>query len=80
MDGRALYSNINYFGMERDMRELLIEEGIKKAEDLATMTSVEVCDALLEYYDVVSCEDECITIVKQKDVKTYNSIVKYLER
>lgn len=80
MDARALYSNINYFGMEKDMRKLLIEEGIEKAEDVAIMSSVEVCDALLKYYEVVSCEDECITIVKHKDVKTYNSIVKYLQR
>ena len=80
MDARELYSKINYFGMEKDMRKLLIEEKIRKAEELATMTSVEVCDALLKYYEVVSCEDECIAIVKQKDVKTYYSIVKYLQR
>lgn len=80
MDARALDSNLSYFGMEKDMRKLLIEEGIRKAEDIATMTSVEVCAVLLEYYEVVSCEDERITIVKQKDVKTYDSIVKYLQR
>lgn len=66
--------------MEKDARKLLVEEGIKKAEDVAIMTSVEVCDALLEHYEVVSCEGECVTIVKQEDIQTYNSIVKHLER
>ena len=80
MDARELNNKLSYLGMERDARKLLIKEGIKKAEDVAIMTSVEVCDALLKHYKVVSCEDECITIIKHEDVKTYNSMVKYLER
>ena len=80
MDAITLNGKLNYLGMERDMRKLLIEEGIKKAEDVAIMTSVETCDALLEHYEVVSCENECVTIIKHEDVKTYNSMVKYLKR
>lgn len=44
------------------------------------MTSVEVCAKILDFYEVVSCEDEDITIVKHEDMSTYNSIVKYLSR
>ena len=80
MDARTLNSNLNYLGMERCARKLLIEEGIKKVEDVSMMTSVDVCYALLEHYAVVSCEDERIAIVKKEDVKTYTSIVKYLAR
>lgn len=41
---------------------------------------LDVCDKLLEHYEVVACEDEDITIVKKEDLKTYNKIVKFLSR
>lgn len=80
MDARELESKMNYLGMERSARKLLVNEGLVKAEDMAEMTCVEMCDALLHYYEVVSCEDECITVVRHKDVAKYHSIVSYLSR
>lgn len=80
MDARELDGKLCYLGMEKDIRKILIDEKIRRAEDVAIMTSVEVCDALLEHYTVVSCEDEDITIVKHEDMDMYNSIVKYLSR
>ena len=80
MDARELDGKLCYLGMEKDARKILIDEKIKKPEEVAIMTSVEVCDELLKYYTVVSCEDEDITIVKNEDIETYNSIVKCLSR
>lgn len=80
MDARTLESKIYYLGMERDARKLVIQSGSYTAEDVALMTSVEVYDALLEDYEVVSAEDERIVIVKHEDLETFNSIVKYLAR
>lgn len=80
MDGRELESKMNYLGMERDARQILIDEKLAKVEEVAVMTCVEVCDKLLETYNVVSCEGEDITIVKKEDMKTYNDIVKFLSR
>lgn len=80
MDARTLESKMNYLGMERCARKLLIEEQLAKAEEVAIMTSVEVCARVLDFYEVVSCEDENITIIKHEDMNTYNSIVKYLSR
>ena len=80
MDARELESKMGYLGMERAARKILIDEKLAKPEEVAIMTSVDVCDKLLETYEVVSCEDEDITIVKRKDMSTYNSIVKYLSR
>ena len=80
MTGRELESTMNYIGMERDARKLLLEEKLVAAEKVATMTCVEVCNKLLETYEVVSCEREVITLVKHEDMDTYNSIVKHLSR
>lgn len=80
MDARTLENKMNYLGMERAARKILIDEKLAKAEDVAMMTSVEVCRKLLESYEVVSCEDENITIVKKEDMETYNAIVRFLSR
>lgn len=80
MDARELASNMNYFNMERDARKVLLEEKLATVDELAVMTCVEVCDKLLEHFEVVSCENEDITIVKKEDMNTYNSIVKFLSR
>lgn len=80
MDARELEGKMNYLGMERAARKILMDEGLAKAEEVAMMTTVEVCDKLLETYEVVSCESEDITIVRKEDMKTYNSITKFLSR
>ena len=80
MDARTLESKMNYLGEEKAARKILIEDGLAKLEEVAIMTCVEVCQKLLENYEVVSCEEEDITIVKKEDMETYNSIVKILER
>lgn len=80
MDARTLESKMNYLGMERAARKILIDEKMAKAEEVAMMPCVEVCAKLLESYEVVSCEDEDITIVKKEDMKTYNDIVRFLSR
>ena len=80
MDARTLESKMNYLGMERSARKILINEELATADEVAVMTCVEVCEKLLESYEVVSCENEDITIVNRKDMKTYNSIIKILSR
>jgi len=80
MDARKLESSMNYLGMERAARKILIDEKLANAEEVAMMTCTDVCEKLLETYDVVSCEKENINIVKHEDMDTYNSIVRYLSR
>lgn len=71
---------MSYLGMERNARSILIDERLAKAEEVALMTCLDVCDKLLEYYEVVACEDEDITIVKKEDLKKYNEIVRFISR
>lgn len=80
MDARELESKMNYLGMERDARKILIDEKLATAYEVAIMPCVEVCSKILETYEVVSCEDEDITIVKHDDMNTYNSIIRFLSR
>ena len=80
MDARTLESKMNYLGMEKAARKILVDEKLAKAEEVAMMTCVEVCEKLLETYEVVSCENEDITIVKKENMKTYNDIVRFLSR
>ena len=71
---------MNYLGMERAARKVLIDEKLAKPEEVAVMTCVEVCEKLLKTYAVVCCEDEKITIVRREDMKMFNSISKRLCR
>lgn len=80
MDARTLEGKMNYLGMERDARKVLIDDKLAKPEEVALMTCVEVCEKLLESYEVVSCENEDITIVKKEYMNTYNDIVRFLSR
>ena len=77
MDGRTLENKMNYLGMERNARRVLIDDELATAEEVAMMTCVEVCNKLLESYEVVACEDENITIVKKENMETYNDIVRF---
>lgn len=80
MDARTLEGKMNYLGMEKSARRILIREKLATAEEVAMMTSVDVCGRILQAYEVVSCESETITIVKKEDMETYNSITDYLKR
>ena len=80
MDARELEYKMGYIGMEKSARKILIDEKLAKPEEVAIMSCIEVCEKLLETYDVVCCEDEEITIVRHKDMKTFNSISKRLCR
>ena len=80
MDARNLDNRLIYTGMERCARKILIDEKLATVDEVACMTSVEVCEKLLEHYEVVSCEVEKITIVKHENMSTYNAIVRNLSR
>ena len=80
MNARELQNKMGYIGMEKSARKILIDEKLAKPEEVAIMSCIEVCEKLLETYDVVCCEDEEITIVRREDMKIFNSISKRLCR
>lgn len=80
MDARELYNHINYTGMERDARKIVLKDNLAKAEDVAIMTDIEVYEILLQKYEVVMCEQEDILLIDKKKMKEFNNMAVYLTR
>lgn len=81
MDARELYyHHINYVGMERDARRIILKDNLAKAEDVAIMTDIEVYEILLQKYEVVMCEPEEILLIEKEKIEEFNSMAVYLSR
>ena len=80
MDARELYNRINYTGMERDARKIVLKNNLAKAEDVAIMVDIEVYEILLQKYEVVMCEKEDILLIDKKKMEEFNKMAVYLSR
>ena len=80
MDARELANHINYLGMERCARKIILKDNLAKAEDIAIMTDLEVYDILLQKYEVVMCEHENILLIDKEKMEEFNSMAVYLSR
>ena len=81
MDARELYHHhINYAGMERDARRIILKDNLAKAEEVALMTDIEVYEILLQKYEVVMCESENILLIDNENMEEFNSMAVYLSR
>ena len=80
MDARQLESKLNYFGMERCLRALAVKDKMDSLENIALKPCIEVCELILEHYEVIAIEDEIITLLPKEYVKEFNSKVAYLSR
>lgn len=80
MTGRELKNKLNYIGMERSVRRLALDSKLATAEEIATMTSVEVCNLIVEDYTVVYAEADEIGLVPTNKLDEYNSLLKRISR
>ena len=80
MDARELYNHINYTGMERDARKIVLKDNLAKAEEVAVMADLEVYEILLQKYEVVMCEQEDILLINKKKMEEFNTMAVYLSR
>ena len=80
MDGRELASNLNYVGMEKAARKLVLRDRMASAEDVAIMTELEVCDLIIKKYKVIMCESEDILLIPKDKLKEFNDMAVYLSR
>lgn len=80
MDGRELSDRLNYAGMERAVRKLAVDEKLATAEEIAVMTTHEVCDLVSKTYKMVYAESEEIGLVRNKDLLKYNELVTVISR
>ena len=80
MTGRELLDKLNYLGMERGVRELALEEKLESAEKIAVMSTLEVCELILDTYELVYSEDEELGLVRNDKMKEYTALVKIISR
>ena len=77
---RDLADKINYRGQERAARKLLIKMNTVPLEQVATMTTIEVCAAILEKYEFIISTDENIILVEKDKLQDFNKIAVWLNR
>lgn len=80
MTGRELTDKLFYIGMEKDARKLALRDKMATAEEIAIMSELEVCDLIVEKYEVVMCEPEDILLIPKDKMKEFNQMVVYLSR
>lgn len=80
MDGKELSESLYYIGMQKDARKLAIKDKMASIEDIAIMTQTEVCDLIVEKYEVVMCEDENILLIPKDKMEEFNKMAVYLSR
>ena len=80
MDARELANRINYLGMERDARKIVLKDSLAKAEEIAIMTDLEVYDKLLEKYEVIMCAKEDVLLIDKEKMQEFNNMAVYLSR
>lgn len=80
MTGRDLKNKLNYSGMEKSVRRLALDSKLATAEEIATMTSIEVCNLIVANYTVVYAEADEIGLVSTNKLDEYNSLLKRISR
>lgn len=68
MTGRELTDKLLYIGMEKGARRLALKDKMAPAEEIAVMSEIEVCDLIVEKYEVVMCESEDILLIPNERV------------
>lgn len=79
-DARDLADKINYIGQERAARKLLVKMNTVPLEQVATMTDLEVCAAILEKYEFIVSNGEDILLVEKDKLQDFNKLAVWLNR
>lgn len=79
-DARELVGKFNYKGQEKAARKLLVKMNTVPLEQVATMTQLEVCAAILEKYELIISDDESIILVEKDKLQDFNKIAVWLNR
>ena len=77
---RDLADKINYIGQERAARNLLVKMNTVPVEQIATMTELDVYEAILEKYKFIISNGENILLVEKDKLQDFNKIAVWLSR
>lgn len=80
MTDRELSEKLNYFGMVRGIRKLALDDKLETAENIAVMTELEVCELILQKYEVVYSKSDEIGLVAKDKIAEYNKLLKVISR
>lgn len=75
-----LYRSLNYYGMERSVRKLAMDDRLAPVDEIAVMPLVDICKLVAEKYEIVYICDEDVGLVKKEDMETYHSIIHEISR
>lgn len=77
---RDLADKINYIGQERAARNLLVKMDTVPLEQVATMTELDIYEAILEKYKFIISDGEDILLVEKDKLQDFNKISVWLSR
>jgi hypothetical protein len=77
---RDLADKINYIGQERAARNLLVKMNTVPVEKVATMTELDVYEAILDRYKFIISNSENILLVEKDKLQDFNKIAVWLSR
>ena len=77
---RDLADKINYIGQERAARNLLVKMNTVPVEQIATMTGLDIYEAILEKYKFIISDGEDILLVEKDKLQDFNKIAVWLSR
>lgn len=80
MVARDLQKKLNYLGMERGIRKLALKDKLATAEEIATMSELDVCNLICQNYQLVYAEPEKIGLVKEEDAEKLSSLIEVISR
>ena len=77
---RDLADKINYIGQERAARNLLVKMNTVPVEQIATMTELDVYEAILEKYKFIISDGEDVLLIEKAKLQDFNKIAVWLSR
>ena len=77
---RDLADKVNYIGQERAARNLLVKMNTVPVEQIATMTELDIYEAILEKYKFIISDGEDILLVGKDKLQDFNKIAVWLSR
>lgn len=77
---RDLADKINYIGQERAARNLLVKMNTVPLEQVATMTELDVYEAILDKYKFIISNGENILLVEKDKLQDFNKLAVWLNR
>ena len=77
---RDLADKINYIGQERATRNLLVKMNTVPVEQIATMTELDIYEAILEKYKFIISDGEDVLLVEKDKLQDFNKIAVWLSR